>query len=124
LKRRVSDGSDDQHISRDVLETIPLVCSFQPFQSVQPLCHPDRETRLLDIPDVPDVPDGLGPHSRKAKGTAVNSFFDAFIFAINWFVPALVGVAFLLMGSLKLYGFFAGVVGGADKPFVTQLCGT
>lgn len=42
----------------------------------------------------------------------------------NWFIPALVGVTFTLVGSLKLYGLFAGVVGGTDKPFVTRLCGT
>jgi hypothetical protein len=43
---------------------------------------------------------------------------------IDWFVPALVGSMFTLMGSLKLYGYFKGVVGGADKPLVTKLCGT
>jgi hypothetical protein len=43
---------------------------------------------------------------------------------INWFVPALIGVTFTLLGSLKLYGLCWGVVGGADKPFMTQLCGT
>jgi hypothetical protein len=42
----------------------------------------------------------------------------------DWFVPALIGVTFTLVGSLKLYGLSRGVVGGADKPFVTQLCGT
>jgi hypothetical protein len=43
---------------------------------------------------------------------------------IDWFVPALIGLMFTLMGSLKLYGLCRGVVGGADKPFVTRLCGT
>jgi hypothetical protein len=28
------------------------------------------------------------------------------------------------IGSLKLYGLWKGVVGGADKPFMTKLCGT
>ena len=43
---------------------------------------------------------------------------------INWFIPALIGVQFTLLGSLKLYGLATGVVGGADKPFVIKLCGT
>jgi len=42
----------------------------------------------------------------------------------EWFPPALVGTTFTLLGSLKLYGLWKGVVGGADKPFVTKLCGT
>ena len=42
----------------------------------------------------------------------------------NWVVPGLIGVTFTLLGSMKLYGLSKGVVGGADKPFVTQLCGT
>ncbi len=40
------------------------------------------------------------------------------------FIPALIGATFTLIGSLKLYGLSKGVVGGADKPFVRQLCGT
>jgi hypothetical protein len=47
------------------------------------------------------------------------SFADWF-----WFIPALIGVQFILIGSLKFYGMWKGVVGGADKPFVTRLCGT
>jgi hypothetical protein len=43
---------------------------------------------------------------------------------IDWFIPALIGVQFTLLGSLKLYGLSRGIVGGADKPFVTKLCGT
>ena len=43
---------------------------------------------------------------------------------IDCFVPLFVGVPFTLIGVLKLYGLRKGVVGGADKPFVTQLCGT
>jgi hypothetical protein len=42
----------------------------------------------------------------------------------DWFVPALIGATFTLIGSLKLYGLSRGVVGGADKPFVPKLCGT
>jgi hypothetical protein len=43
---------------------------------------------------------------------------------IDSLVPALIGLTFTLLGSLKLYGLSRGIVGGADKPFVTQLCGT
>jgi hypothetical protein len=43
---------------------------------------------------------------------------------IDWIVPAWVGATFTLMAALKLYGLSRGVVGGADKPFVTRLCGT
>ncbi|HZV07608.1 MAG TPA: hypothetical protein VE999_21155 [Gemmataceae bacterium] len=43
---------------------------------------------------------------------------------INWFVPAFVGITFTVMGALKLYGFVKGTVGGADKPFMTKMCGT
>lgn len=42
----------------------------------------------------------------------------------DWLPPAVVGVTFTLIGALKLYGLSRGVVGGAEKPFVTQLCGT
>jgi hypothetical protein len=43
---------------------------------------------------------------------------------IAWFIPGLIGLQFTLLGSLKLYGFFRGVVGSAEKPFVVRLCGT
>jgi hypothetical protein len=43
---------------------------------------------------------------------------------IGWFVPAVIGVQFILLGSLKLYGVGKGIVGGADKPLVVRLCGT
>jgi hypothetical protein len=43
---------------------------------------------------------------------------------IDCLVPAVIGLTFTAMGALKLYGLSTGVVGGADKPFVTQLCGT
>jgi hypothetical protein len=41
-----------------------------------------------------------------------------------WLPPAMVGGMFMLLGCLKLYGLSRGVVGGADKPLVTRLCGT
>jgi hypothetical protein len=41
-----------------------------------------------------------------------------------WLPPALVGTTFTLLGSLKLFGVWKGVTGGADKPLVTRLCGT
>jgi hypothetical protein len=43
---------------------------------------------------------------------------------INWFVPGVIGVQFILLGSLKLYGLGKGIVGGAYKPFVVRLCGS
>jgi hypothetical protein len=43
---------------------------------------------------------------------------------VAWLIPALIGVQFTLLGSLKLYGLMRGVVGGAEKPFMTRLCGT
>jgi hypothetical protein len=42
----------------------------------------------------------------------------------DWLPPAVIGVTFTLIGSLKLYGLRRGIVGGADKPFATRLCGT
>jgi hypothetical protein len=42
----------------------------------------------------------------------------------DWFIPALIGVQFTLLGSVKLYGLCRGIVGGANKPFVMKLCGT
>ena len=41
-----------------------------------------------------------------------------------WLPPACVGVVFTLLGSLKLYGVFQGIVGGHDKPVFQQVCGT
>jgi hypothetical protein len=43
---------------------------------------------------------------------------------IDWFIPALVGLQFTLLASLKLYGLRKGVLGGADKPLTARLCGT
>ena len=42
----------------------------------------------------------------------------------DWLPPAVVGTTFTLLGVLKLYGLARGVVGGANKPFITKLCGT
>ncbi len=41
-----------------------------------------------------------------------------------WFPQALVGTIFILLGSLKLYGFVRGIKGGREKPFGQRLCGT
>jgi hypothetical protein len=43
---------------------------------------------------------------------------------IDCLVPVVIGLTFTLIGAVKLYGLSRGVVGGADRPFVTQLCGT
>ena len=66
-------------------------------------------------PRVLGVSDLLAPDPRKAEGTTMISL-------AGWLPPALVGTTFTLLGTLKLYGFLKGVVGGADKPFVTRLC--
>jgi hypothetical protein len=42
----------------------------------------------------------------------------------NWLPPLLVGISFTFLGSLKLYGVLWGIVGGHEKPLMTQLCGT
>jgi hypothetical protein len=42
----------------------------------------------------------------------------------DWLPLSLVGTTFTLVGLLKLFGLWQGVVGGVDKPFVTKLCGT
>src|SRR5262249_16951284 len=55
--------------------------------------------------------------ARSAKDATMISIID-------WIVPALVGDVFTLVGSVKLYGLSRGIVGGADKPFTTRLCGT
>jgi hypothetical protein len=47
----------------------------------------------------------------------VNSYID-------WLIPGIIGFTFALVGSLKLFGLYRGVVGGPDKPFVEKLCGT
>jgi hypothetical protein len=42
----------------------------------------------------------------------------------DWLIPALVGLTFTFLGSLKLFGLVRGMVGGAEKPFLDKLCGT
>jgi hypothetical protein len=66
---------------------------------------------------VPDVSDVFASHPFKGEAAAMISLAD-------WLPPALVGTTFTLLGSMKLYGLWRGVVGGADKPFATRLCGT
>jgi hypothetical protein len=83
-------------------------------QLVQHLCDHARRSGFLAVPDVSDV---LASNPCKGEGTTMISFTD-------WLPPALVGTTFTLIGSLKLYGLWKGVVGGADKPFMTKLCGT
>jgi hypothetical protein len=42
----------------------------------------------------------------------------------DWLPLATVGLAFTLLGNIKLWGLKRGIVGGADKPFSQRLCGT
>lgn len=42
----------------------------------------------------------------------------------DWLPALIVGATFTLVGCLKIYGLWAGVVGGAEKPFANQLCGS
>lgn len=42
----------------------------------------------------------------------------------EWFPLVVVGATFTIFGALKLYGYFAGIVGGHDKPIFQQACGT
>jgi hypothetical protein len=42
----------------------------------------------------------------------------------DWFPLATVGVTFMIVGSLKLWGLKRGIVGGAGKPALQRLCGT
>jgi hypothetical protein len=42
----------------------------------------------------------------------------------NWLPPLTVGLMLTIMGCLKLWGLKKGIVGGADKPFAQQLCGS
>jgi tellurite resistance protein TehA-like permease len=41
----------------------------------------------------------------------------------DWFPPAVVGVTFMTVGLLKVYGLRKGVVGGAGKPTSCRLLG-
>jgi hypothetical protein len=42
----------------------------------------------------------------------------------DWLPPALTGLTFTILASLKLYGLKRGIVGSRDKPAVQRLCGT
>ena len=42
----------------------------------------------------------------------------------DWFLLAMAGLTFTIIGSIKLWGLKRGIVGGADKPAVQRLCGT
>jgi hypothetical protein len=108
----LSHGADHESTPFDLLATDPAVCVVQPLQPFW------VHTGVCTFkPAVPVVLDVLAPLPRQAEDTAMISFID-------WFIPALIGVTFTLLGFLKLYGLSRGVVGGADKPFVTKLCGT
>jgi hypothetical protein len=108
--RRVRMGTADPDWT-NYRRTLPTGSALQPFQRY---CVHDRPFHLPVVLALPAV---LTPHPRKTEGTTVISFTD-------WFIPALIGVQFTLLGSLKLYGLSRGIVGGADKPFGTKLCGT
>lgn len=41
----------------------------------------------------------------------------------DWLPPAIVGVTFLTVALLKVYGFRKGVVGGGDEPAMCRLLG-
>jgi hypothetical protein len=42
----------------------------------------------------------------------------------DWFALATVGLTFTTLGSLKLWGLYRGIDGGAGKPVVQRICGT
>jgi hypothetical protein len=42
----------------------------------------------------------------------------------DWFPMAAAGLAFTLLGGIKLWGLKRGIVGGAGKPVAQRLCGT
>ena len=42
----------------------------------------------------------------------------------EWLPLAVIGVTFTALGSIKLYGLYRGIEGGADKPAMQRLCGT
>jgi hypothetical protein len=70
------------------------------------------------------VADWLSP---AVQGLTFTNLGDGGLWIANlaaWLPPAAVGLTFTLMGALKLFGFSKGIVGGHEKPFVVQLCGT
>jgi hypothetical protein len=84
-------------------------------QPVQPVgVFWERQILALVSLGVPPFP---ASSASQQKDAAMISFTD-------WIVPAWVGATFTLMGGLKLHGLSRGVVGGANTPFVTRLCGT
>jgi hypothetical protein len=56
--------------------------------------------------------------------TTMMSIAELLMNLANWLPPLLVGTMFTFVGLLKIYGYVVGVVGGAQKPFMTRLCGT
>jgi hypothetical protein len=42
----------------------------------------------------------------------------------DWLPLLLVGIAFSVMGGLKVYGLTRGIEGGSDKPVAQRLCGS
>jgi hypothetical protein len=59
------------------------------------------------------------PSARSGKGGS-----QAMSYLTDWLIAGTIGVMFTLLGSLKLYGYFKGTVGGHDKPLAVKLCGT
>lgn len=43
--------------------------------------------------------------------------------ALDWLVPAMLGVVFTTLGLFKVYGWKKGIVGGGDKPASCRLLG-
>jgi hypothetical protein len=43
---------------------------------------------------------------------------------LDCLIPLSVGLIFVILGTLKLYGLVRGIVGGHEKPLATQLCAT
>ena len=42
----------------------------------------------------------------------------------DWLPPLVIGLTFMPLACLKLYGLRRGIVDGKDKPLATKLCGT
>ena len=42
----------------------------------------------------------------------------------DWLPPMIVGTVFTLVGCLKLYGLYHGIVGGPGQPLACRLYGT
>jgi hypothetical protein len=113
-ERKNDDYIQFPTIPRSPHSLLAMVSACGLIQLFQHICDHARRSRLLAVPDVSDV---LASDPRKADGTVMISL-------VEWPPPALVGTTVRLLGSLKLDGLWRGVAGGADKPFVTRLCGT